>query len=115
VLSITDRVVDYGHTVVKSLEKVGVRATLDQRNQKLGFKVRESQLQKIPVLAVIGDQEAEAGSVAPRFRGEKNTEAEPLDVFVQRVAKLAELPSRARESSPTPDGTRENETHHAEN
>ena len=102
-LSITDRVVDYGHTVVKSLEKVGVRATLDQRNEKLGFKVRESQLQKIPVLAVIGDQEAEAGSVAPRFRGEKNTEAEPLDVFVQRVAKLAELPSRARESSPTPD------------
>jgi threonyl-tRNA synthetase len=103
VLSITDRVVDYGHTVVKSLKKLGVRAHLDQRNEKLGFKVRESHLQKIPVLAVIGDQEAEAGSVAPRFRGEKNREAEPLDVFVQRVAKMAELPSRARESSPASD------------
>ena len=94
VLSITDRVVDYGREVVAALAARGLRASLDERNEKLGFKVREAQVQKIPVLAVIGDQEAEARSVAPRLHGQKNTPAVALEEFVEQLAGDAELPSR---------------------
>ena len=96
VLSITDRVVDYGREVVAALEAKGLRASLDERNEKLGFKVREAQLQKIPVLAVVGDQEAEARTVAPRLHGQKNTPAVALEEFAEQIAGDAELPSRRR-------------------
>jgi threonyl-tRNA synthetase len=94
VLSITERVADYGRQVVETLQARGIRASLDDRNEKLGFKVREAQVGKIPVLAIVGDQEAEAQAVAPRFRGEKNRPAEPLDQFVESLVGMAEMPSR---------------------
>ncbi|MFP6665251.1 MAG: threonine--tRNA ligase [Deltaproteobacteria bacterium] len=94
VLSITERVADYGRQVVETLEARGIRASLDDRNERLGFKVREAQVGKIPVLAIVGDQEAEARAVAPRFRGEKNRPAEPLEQFVESLVGMAEMPSR---------------------
>ena len=68
VLPITDRTHDYAESVVKQLKDAGVRAEGDFRSEKIGKKIREAQLSKIPYMLVVGDQEAEAGTVAVRTR-----------------------------------------------
>ena len=68
VLPITDRTHDYAESVVKQLKDAGVRAEGDFRSEKIGKKIREAQLAKIPYMLVVGDQEAEAGTVAVRTR-----------------------------------------------
>jgi len=68
ILNITDKQADYCEKVVKSLQNKGFRVKADLRNEKIGFKIREHTLQKIPYLLVVGDKEVEAGSVAVRDR-----------------------------------------------
>ena len=68
VMNITDKQADYVNEVVTKLQDIGVRAISDLRNEKIGFKIRERTLQKIPYLLVIGDKEVESGSVAVRTR-----------------------------------------------
>ena len=68
VMSITDRQLDYAKKVHQQLVDAGFRAELDDRNEKVNFKIREAQLQKIPYMLVVGDREAEAGTVAVRHR-----------------------------------------------
>ena len=68
VLPITDRAHDYAEGVVKQLKDAGIRAEGDFRSEKIGKKIREAQLAKIPYMLVVGDQEAEAGTVAVRTR-----------------------------------------------
>ena len=68
VLPITDRAKEYAHTIVERLDDVGLRVSLDDRNEKIGFKIREAQMQKIPYMLVIGDKEVESGVVAVRTR-----------------------------------------------
>ena len=68
VLPITDRTHDYAEGVVKQLKNAGIRAEGDFRSEKIGKKIREAQLAKIPYMLVVGDQEAEAGTVAVRTR-----------------------------------------------
>ena len=58
---------------------------LDGRNEKLGYKIREAQLAKIPYAIVIGDKELQAGTVAPRRRGGENLAPAPLGEFIQRL------------------------------
>jgi len=84
VLPITDRHSGYASKVRDALIASGVRAELDSRNEKLGFKVREAEMQKIPIMAVIGDQEMENGTVTPRSRRDSERGAEPtsVDAFV---------------------------------
>jgi histidyl-tRNA synthetase len=60
-LPITDRQADYARAVQKQLDAAGIRATIDERNEKVNFKIREAQLQKIPFMLVVGDQEQENG------------------------------------------------------
>jgi threonyl-tRNA synthetase len=101
VLPITDRSIGYARKVEERMHEAGIRATLDARGEKLGFKIREAEIQKIPLMLVVGDQEEANGTVTPRRRfGPKETpEAEPLDVFVAGLAE--EISSRrSRPHSP---------------
>ncbi|PKN29796.1 MAG: threonine--tRNA ligase [Deltaproteobacteria bacterium HGW-Deltaproteobacteria-21] len=72
VLTVTDRNVAHGEKVLNSLLGADIRAEGDFRNEKLGLKVREAQLQKTPYMLVVGDKEAEQGGVTPRLRDGKN-------------------------------------------
>ncbi len=68
ILPITDRTMDYANDVAAKLEAVGVRTEVDTRNEKLGFKIREAQMEKVPYKLVVGDKEAAEGTVAVRTR-----------------------------------------------
>jgi len=72
VLTVTDNQVTYAQQIYDELRIAGIRIIKDFRNEKLGFKIREAQLQKIPYMLVIGDREMENGTVTPRFRNGKN-------------------------------------------
>ena len=71
-LTVTDRNIPYGEKVLKSLKEGGIRADGDFRNEKLGLKVREAQLQKIPYMLIIGDKEQEQKGLTPRLRTGEN-------------------------------------------
>ena len=69
----------------KRLEAMGVRVETDLRNEKIGYKIREAQSKKIPYMLVIGDKEAEAGTVAVRTRAGGDKGAMPLDEFASAL------------------------------
>jgi threonyl-tRNA synthetase len=83
VLSITERTAEYATGVRRRLEDIGLRVESDVRNEKIGAKIRLAQLEKIPVMLVVGDREAESGSVAVRLRHGGDQGAQPLDAFVE--------------------------------
>ncbi|MCL2248360.1 MAG: threonine--tRNA ligase [Oscillospiraceae bacterium] len=70
VMPITDRTKDYAQTVADNLEEMGLRVATDYRSEKIGFKIREAQMQKIPYMLVLGDKEAESGELTVRKRTE---------------------------------------------
>ncbi|HWK53100.1 MAG TPA: threonine--tRNA ligase, partial [Hyphomicrobiales bacterium] len=84
VMNITDRQTDYCREVVNSLKNKGFRVEADLRNEKIGFKIREHTIQRIPYLVVAGDKEVEAGTVAIRDRNGK-------DLGVRSLEELAQL------------------------
>ncbi|MDF1551665.1 MAG: threonine--tRNA ligase [Deferrisomatales bacterium] len=86
-LPITDRHAPYAREVEGLLRSRGLRAEVDGRNEKLGFKIREAQLQKIPFMVVIGDNEVADRAVSPRRYGGDSESSVPLDEFVQRVVE----------------------------
>ncbi len=86
VLTLTERTQSYGAAVCGRLRGAGFRAELDDRNEKLGYKVREAQLAKIPYMLVVGDKEAEADTVAPRSRAGGSSPAIGLDTFIHQLA-----------------------------
>ncbi|MFZ5815495.1 MAG: threonine--tRNA ligase [Bacillota bacterium] len=83
VLPITDRHHEYAAGVVEQLKAAGLRVELDPRNEKIGYKIREAEMQKIPFILVVGDKEADAGAVAVRRRGQKDLGAMPLASFLE--------------------------------
>jgi threonyl-tRNA synthetase len=85
VASITDGQADYAEMVVKSLQKQGVRARSDLRNEKITYKIREHSLQKVPFILVVGDKEKANGTVAVRARGNQDLGAMPLEAFAQKI------------------------------
>ena len=85
VLTVTDRAAEFAQTVGNRLRAEDVRVELDLRNEKLGYKIREAQLQKIPYLLVIGDKEVEQGGVAVRPRSGEDLGFMTLDDFVARI------------------------------
>jgi threonyl-tRNA synthetase len=88
VLPITDRQTDYARTVQKTLDAAGIRAVVDERSEKVNFKIREAQLQKIPYMLVVGDREQEAGQVAVRNRKHGDQGVRPLDTFIGEIRAL---------------------------
>jgi threonyl-tRNA synthetase len=93
VLPITERQNDYAKQVLENLLDGGVRAELDDRNEKLQAKIRDAQLQKIPYMLVIGGKEAEAGTVSVRHRAKGDLGARPLEQFSADLR--AEIDSKA--------------------
>jgi threonyl-tRNA synthetase len=84
-LSVTDKHIPYGETVYQRLNDAGVRVEKGFDNEKLGFKIRQAQMQKIPYMLVIGDREMEAGHLAPRRRDGKTIAAMTPDEFIALV------------------------------
>ncbi|MBY0278166.1 threonine--tRNA ligase [Candidatus Binatia bacterium] len=102
VLSVTDRVAEHAARVGRQLEAAGIRVEVDQRNEKLGFKIRAAEVLKTPVIAVVGDKEAAAGAVAPRWRGvaSQGAPAQSVEAFVAEVAERSRLPISAAVEEP---------------
>ncbi|HNY00773.1 MAG TPA: threonine--tRNA ligase [Oscillospiraceae bacterium] len=96
ILPITDRSAEYSRELQKKLEAAGVRAETDLRNEKIGYKIREAQSQKIPYMLVIGDKEAEAGNVSVRTRSGGDMGAMSVADFLARIT--GEIASRTREA-----------------
>ena len=91
VMPITDRAADYARYVASNLTRAGLRVETDLRNEKIGYKIREAQGQKIPYMLVLGDKEAEAGNVSVRtLSGEQSVEE--LRAFTERL--LTDVKSR---------------------
>ena len=87
VLPISDNQLDYAKGVVAKLKAAGMRVELDDRNEKIGYKIREAQLEKVPYMLVIGDKEVEAGAVAVRSRKNGDMGAKPADEFISELLK----------------------------
>jgi threonyl-tRNA synthetase len=85
VASITEAQAEYAASVVKTLQKQGVRASADLRNEKITYKIREHSLQKVPFILVVGDKEKANGTVAVRARGNQDLGVMPLEAFVQKI------------------------------
>jgi threonyl-tRNA synthetase len=88
VLPITDRQTEYARNVRKQLDDAGIRATVDERSEKVNLKIRDAQLQKIPYMLVVGDREQQNGMVAVRNRKHGDMGAQPLADFMAAVRKL---------------------------
>lgn len=88
VLPITDRHLDYARKVESALAAAGIRTHVDSRPEKVNLKIREAQLQKVPYMLVVGDREAEAGTVGLRNRRAGDLGAKPLDEAVAMIRKL---------------------------
>jgi threonyl-tRNA synthetase len=93
VLPITDRHVDYAKQVAERLKAAGVRAHLDDRNEKVNLKIREAQLQKVPYMLVVGDREAQNETVSVRNRKHGDQGAKPVEEFLTAISSLIETKS----------------------
>jgi threonyl-tRNA synthetase len=89
ILPVSEKFLGYGEEVRAALAEAGLRAELDLRNEKLGYKIRESQLQKVPYMLVVGGREQEERTVSVRRRSGPDLGAMPLAEFVKRVNDLA--------------------------
>ena len=90
VLPITDRQTEYAKGIRKQLEDAGIRATVDERSEKVNFKIREAQMQKIPFMLVVGDREQENGQVAVRNRKHGDLGVKTLPEFLGEIGMLIE-------------------------
>jgi threonyl-tRNA synthetase len=94
VLPISEKFVEYGGRVRSALAAQGLRVELDDRNEKLGYRIREAQLQKVPYMLVVGAREEEDGTVSVRRRTGDDLGALALDAFAARASELAASRSR---------------------
>lgn len=92
VLTLTERQEGYGAEILAELCGKGLRAEIDIRNEKLGYKIRQAQLERIPYMLVVGDREAADRTVAPRARSGEQLAAVSTEAFAARVLAEAEPP-----------------------
>jgi threonyl-tRNA synthetase len=85
VIPANPKALDYALDTVRMLKEGGVRATADLRDEKMGAKIRDAELEKVPYMLVVGPREAEAGTVSPRRKGQGQLEAMSLQAFLARV------------------------------
>ncbi|MEN6412238.1 MAG: threonine--tRNA ligase [Veillonellales bacterium] len=85
ILTITDRQVDYANKLAAAMREQDIRVEVDDRNEKIGYKIRQGQLEKIPYILVIGDKEAENKNIAVRKRGAGDIGAQPIDKFIANL------------------------------
>lgn len=87
VLPVSEHFEAYAKEVVKKLKALDVRVELDERNEKLGYKIRQAQLEKVPYMMILGEKELESGTISIRRRDEKETETITVAQFVERIRK----------------------------
>ena len=85
VMPITDNQHEYAEEVVSKLRKKGIRVTLDDRNEKIGYKIREAQLEKVPYMLIIGEKEVQSGTVGVRSRKDGDLGAVAVDEFINNI------------------------------
>ena len=85
VLPISDKYMEYGQSVLKTLKEAGIRAEIDTRAEKIGYKIREARLQKIPYMLVVGAKEEEEGKVSVRSRFLGDEGMKDLESFILGV------------------------------
>ncbi len=88
VLPVSDKFLDYGHFVENKLLKCGFRVELDERDEKLGYKLRQAQLKKIPFVVIIGENEEKNKTVSVRKYKEKDTKEESLESLIENLKEL---------------------------
>lgn len=94
VLPVSEKFLEYGEKVAASLRADGLRVEVDSRGEKLGYKIRQAQLQKVPYMLVVGAREEESGSVAVRLRSGEDRGAVPVSELAQEVQKAVRERSR---------------------
>ncbi len=87
ILPITDRTLGYADEVCKTLAENGIRCEVDRRSEKIGYKIREAKMEKVPYVLVVGDREAEEGTVNVNKRGVEEKETVELKKFVKKIVK----------------------------
>lgn len=87
IINVTDKQNEYGHQLKQELKKAGVRAHFDDRNEKLGYKIREAQLSKVPYMAVIGDREVEQKTISLRLPDGKTKDGFSKDAFITALVE----------------------------
>jgi threonyl-tRNA synthetase len=105
VIPVAERHQEYGRAVAESLKAKGVRVSVDDRSEKMNYKIREAQVQKVPYMLVVGDREAEARTVSVRHRqaGDLGAMA-PGDLAAKIVRLAAERAVVEEQPQPTPAG-----------
>ncbi len=94
VLPISERLFDKAAEINQKLKDAGIRSTMDERNEKIGYKIREAQMEKIPYMLIIGDKEVEAGTVSVRSRKDGDKGSMTVEEFIDGA--LEEIKTRAR-------------------
>lgn len=94
IMPISDSQLEYSNELYSKLDAVGIRAHVDSRNEKIGYKIRQAQLDKVPYMLVIGDKEIESGAVAVRSRKTGETEVMPVDALISKL--LTEIATKAK-------------------
>ena len=92
VMNITDAQNEYAVSVVNKMKAAGLRVRFDDRNEKIGLKIREASMKKVPYLLVVGDKEKEAGTVAVRARGNQDLGAKDVGAFIAEMVREAAYP-----------------------
>ena len=87
IIPISENQIEYAHSVCDKLVSAGIRASVDDRNEKMGNRIREAQLQKIPYMLVLGEKERESGAVAVRNRKHGDMGVMSYDDFAAKLAK----------------------------
>ena len=93
IVPISERHLAYAEKIQTTLQNAGLRVEVDHRNEKMGAKIRDFTLQKLPYILVVGDKEAETGAISLRVRGQGDQGGMPLDDFVSRARALVESKS----------------------
>jgi len=88
IVTVSDRQLAYARQVEAKLRDAGIRVEVDDRSEKLGFKIREAEIQKIPLMLVVGDKEVESGTVTLRRRHElqKSRDAVEVDILAAELS-----------------------------
>ena len=87
VIPITDNFMEYGRSVVEALAKENIRVELDERNEKIGYKIREWETKKVPYMLIVGQKEKDSGTVSIRKHREGDKGARPVEEFVSNIKK----------------------------
>jgi threonyl-tRNA synthetase len=90
---ISERHLAYAETVQKRLQEIGLRVEIDQRNEKMGAKIRDFTLQKLPYILIVGDKETETGAISLRVRGLGDKGSMPLEDFIARARSIVDSKS----------------------